>query len=97
MYVRMQGETVGNIYLSPYEVTAFKNCSDLDTRKRGTFWNLNWRRPPLHKQLLVAPPDSINSLLYFRFGNVVEHLRGSSMKIVGFLKDITYLDRIIDE
>lgn len=31
------GSTIGNINLSPYEVTAFKNCSDLDTCKRGTF------------------------------------------------------------
>lgn len=31
------GRAIGNIHLSPYEVTAFKNCSDLDTRKRGTF------------------------------------------------------------
>lgn len=91
------GSTIGNINLSPYEVTAFKNCSDLDMCKRGTFWNLNWRRPPLHKQLLVAPPDSINSLLYFRFGNVVEHLLGFLDEDSRFLKDITYLDRIIDE
>lgn len=94
---RCAESTIGNLNLSPYKVTAFKNCSDLDTRKRGTFWNLNWRRPPLHKQLLVAPPDSINSLLYFRFGNMVEHLRGSLDEDSRFLKDITYLDRIIDE
>lgn len=63
---------------SPYEVVAFKNCSDLDTRERRceTRWNLNWRQSLLHKQLLVAPPDSINSLLYFRLDNMVEHLRG---------------------
>jgi len=32
--------SIGNIYLSSYEVTAFKNCSDLDTRKRENFLKL---------------------------------------------------------